>query len=561
MKHATLMILISGCLVRLAAQSLTGQITGTVRDQAGAVVPQATVELIQDDTAARREAVSEGNGTFTFPELLRGAYSISITAPGFKRYEQKGIVLNAAERLVLTNVVLELGEVQQSVSVTAEAARVQTQSAERAGLLSTEQLRDLPARGRDVLDFMRALPGFVDTGVRESPGATGTISSLSVNGYRQGTMNFTLDGVSDLDIGSMAGILIDPNVDSIAEVKVLAGGLQAEYGRSSGATINIITKSGGHDFHGSASEYIKNEALNANDFFNNAGGLKRPLYRYNYSTFTLGGPVLMPFTKFNRNRDKLFFFWSNDYSPVKSPTALFQRTYPTALERKGDFSQSFDTTGKVIVITDPLAHAPFPGNIVPANRFDKNGQGLLNVFPLPNAVDPKHNYNALVQDTVIAPRTQENLRLDLNLGPKTNLFIRGVFGHEKNEGPLASTLGSGSWPQLDVSFKTFKRGVTADLIHTFTPTVVNEFTFGVNYNLSQNGVANTATLDANDFVKLGLSIPAVQPIDQPIQHTAPDDIRRRTERGQSLGGTAVSILRRFLHLQRVRQHFQGMGLS
>ena len=217
-------------------QGLTGQISGNVQDPAGTVVPNAKVELVNTGTGQTRETNTDGLGNFIFTQLLPGTYAITVTAPGFKKYEQKDIVLTATERVVLRQIRLELGELTQTVSVVAEAARLQVQSSERSGLISTSQIQDLSLKGRDYMGLLRLLPGVVDTRNREAPGWNNLVG-IYVNGGRQGTTNLTLDGVSNLDTGSMLGPYLAPGLDAIAEVKVLLTNYQAEYGRSSGGTI------------------------------------------------------------------------------------------------------------------------------------------------------------------------------------------------------------------------------------------------------------------------------------------------------------------------------------
>lgn len=516
MKKLGALFLLSGAFLQVAAQGLTAQISGALKDQGGAAITRSKVQLVNEGTSARRETETDDSGAFIFPQLFRGTYTVVVEAAGFRRAEQKGIVLTATERLVLPDLVLQVGDVQQTIEVVSEPAHVQTQSAERSGLIQFNQLQELPARSRSAFDFVRLMPGVVDSGVRDSPGGSSAINSMNINGGRHGSMNVTLDGISALDIGNMRGPLVDPAMEAVGEVKVMLNGHQAEYGRSSGATISISTRSGTKDFHGSAGVFLKNEALNANNFFNNSFGIKRPVYRYYYPTFTFGGPVLLPFTSFNRNRDKVFFFWGNDVLPQKSPSPLVQRTFPTQMERGGDFSQSFDTNGTLIPILDPLnGRTPFAGNVIPTSRIDRNGQGLLNVFPMPNAPNSSYAYNSWVQDTISSPRHQEILRLDVNLGSKTNFYARGIYGVEKNQGPFFSTLGSASWSQLDVSFLTRKKAISTSLIHSFNPTLINEFNFGITYNLSQNGPRNQETLDKNDRTKLGLNIPQFYPQNNP----------------------------------------------
>ncbi len=507
-------ILLMGCLWRIDAQGLSGQVSGVVRDQAGAVVPRANVALVHEETSARRETETSVDGSFLFTNLFRGTYSVIVQAPGFRRSEQAGIVLTASERLVLADIKLEIGEVQQAVAVTAEAPRVQSQSAERSGLLTTGQIEALPSRGRDVFNFVRLLPGVTDTTVSEAPG--GGVGGMNINGGRKGSVNVTMDGISMLDIGNAGGPLITPPLEAVAEVKVILNGHQAEYGRNAGASINLLIKGGTRDFHGGVAYFKKHEWMNATDFFNNRGGLPKPIVRYDYPTFTFGGPVLLPFTSFNRNRDKVFFFWCTDFLPRKSPTSLVRRTFPTALEREGDFSQTRDTNGALVPIKDPLNNGQaFAGNIIPVSRIDRNGQGLLKVFPLPNTVDPTNTYNALVQDTIHNTRFQHIARLDVNISPKTIFYARGIYGKEKNEGAFQTTMGSSSWPQFDTSFQTTKKALSSTLIHTFTPTLVNELNFGATYNLSHDYARNQATMDANNRVKLGLNLPQFYPANNP----------------------------------------------
>ena len=506
-----LLIGMAGFMLAASAlgQGLTGQISGNVQDPAGTMVLNAKVELINTGTGQTREATTDGLGNFIFTQLLPGTYAVTVTAPGFKKYEQRDIVLTATERVVLRQIRLELGELTQTVSVVAEAARLQVQSSERSGLISTSQIQDLSLKGRDYMGLLRLLPGVVDTRNREAPGWNNLVG-IYVNGGRQGTTNLTLDGVSNLDTGSMLGPYLAPGLDAIAEIKVLLTNYQAEYGRSSGGTINAVIKSGTREFHGGAFYFKRHEMFNANEFFNNRDGLPKPRYRFEYPGYFLGGPLLIP--KINTSRDKLFFFWSQEFLPRKYPTAQARRTFPTELERRGDFSRTFDTNRQLIPILDPLDNRrPFPGNIVPANRIDKNGQGLLKVFPLPNTFDPNYTYNAVFQSTVDQPRREEILRVDWNLAPRTLFYVRGIQNYEAYKGDFAFVLASSSWPQLPIKYEIRSKGLVSTLIHTFNPTLVNEFTFGVNRALQTVNPLTQEGLDRNDRRKLGLDLPQFHP--------------------------------------------------
>ena len=313
----------------LFGQGLTGNLSGTVTDQSGSAVPGAEITLTNVATNQVRKSQSDPSGGFTFTQLLPSTYKLQVTSKGFKRYEQTDIVLTATERLVLQRVELQLGELSQTVEVTAETARLQTQSSERSGLISLEQTQNVPLKGRDYLGLVRLLPGVIDTANRNAPGWN-NLGGITINGNRQGTINLTLDGISSLDTGSMGGPYLAPSLDAVAEVKVLLTNYQAEYGRSSGGTINTVIKSGTKEFHGGAYYFIRNEALNANEFFRNRDGLRRPQYRFNYPGYFIGGPV--PAGKFNKNRDKLFFFWSQEFLPRNYPSSLQRRTFPNLIQ-------------------------------------------------------------------------------------------------------------------------------------------------------------------------------------------------------------------------------------
>ncbi|HEX5082969.1 MAG TPA: hypothetical protein VFY40_13060, partial [Blastocatellia bacterium] len=381
-------------------------------------------------------------------------------------------------------------------------------------------MQGIALKGRDYMGMMRLLPGVVDTANREAPGWNNLVG-VTVNGSRSGTLNLTLDGVSSLDTGSQQGPYLAPGLDAIGEVKVLLSNYQAEYGRSSGGTINVVIKNGTRDFHGSGFYFKRHEQFNANEFFNNARGVDKQRYRFNYWGGTIGGPVIIPGTGFNKNRDKLFFFWSQEYLPRLYPTRQGQLTFPTQAERNGDFSKSS------AVIRDPQTGQQFrdpsratPGNpqglnIIPLNRIDPNGQNLLNIFPLPNATGG--NFNTVFQSTVNQPRREEILRMDWNIGSKTTFYARGIQNYEAFKGDFNFVLASNVWPQFPIKYQIESRGLVSTLIHTFDPTLTNELTFGVNRALQTVSPLNQEGLDRNDRTKLGLAtLPQFNPAINPL---------------------------------------------
>lgn len=506
-------LLVAASTYSIYGQGLTGSIAGNVADQSGSAVAGAEVTLTNVATNQVRKAQTDSNGDFLFTQLLPSTFKLDVTSRGFRRYEQTDIVLTATERVVLRRIDLQLGELTQTVEVSAETARLQTQSAERSGLISLSQTQNVPLKGRDYLGLVKLLPGVIDTANRNAPGWN-NLGGITINGNRAGTINLTLDGISSLDTGSMGGPYLAPSVDAVAEVKVLLTNYQAEYGRSSGGTINTVIKSGTREFHGGAYYFLRNEALNANEFFRNRDGLARPQYRFNYPGYFIGGPI--PAGKLNKNKDKLFFFWSQEFLPRKYPSSLQRRTFPTALQRQGDFSQTFDTNRTLIPIWDPLNNrVPFPGNVVPGNRIDRNGQALLNIFPQPNAVDPTFNFNALIQAPITQPRRDSILRVDYNIGSNTQFYWRGINDYEAYKGDFDFVLASSSWAQLPINYQIRSAGMVSTLIHTFSPTLVNEFTFGVNRAKQTVDPLTQDGLDRNNRAKVTPNLPQFFPAANP----------------------------------------------
>jgi Carboxypeptidase regulatory-like domain len=525
------------CCQSVSAQGLTGQISGILTDPNGGVVPDAKIEVINEETARVVAVSSDSDGNFVVPQLLSGTYTLVVTASGFKRFEQKGIILTANDRVAVRRITLEVGDVNQTVTVTAEAALIQTNSAERAGLISEEQIQSIALKGRDYMGMVRLLPGVVDTANREAPGWNNLVG-VTVNGSRAGTLNLTLDGVSSLDTGSQQGPYLAPGLDAIGEIKVLLTNYQAEYGRSSGGTINVVIKNGTRDFHGGGFYFKRHEQFNANGFFNNRDGLPKPQYRFNYWGGHIGGPVLIPGTGFNKNRDKLFFFWSQEYLPRRYPTRIGNLTFPTQLERNGDFSKSNafirDPLGTGLCQATPAnptsgtdyqagcfrdpsratADNPRGLNIIPLNRIDPIGQKLLNIFPLPNTTGG--SFNTVFQSSVEQPRREEILRMDWNISSKTTFYARGIQNYEAFKGDFNFVLASNVWPQFPINYQIESRGLVSTLIHTFNPTLTNELTFGINRALQTVDPLNQAGIDRNDRVKIGLTLPQFIPAINPL---------------------------------------------
>jgi hypothetical protein len=499
---------------RLAqAQGLTGHISGTVTDATGGVLPGVTVTIRNVGTGLTRETVTGSDGAFVFPDLLAGTFDLTVTMAGFKTYEQKGIVLGATERVGLRAIALEVGGLAETISVQAESVQVQTTNGARSGLITRDTMEDIALKGRDPAGLLKLLPGVVDTRNREAPGWE-SMNNLSINGRT--SFNFSYDGVTNKDTGQNAGNFAAPALDSIAEMRVQTSNFQAEYGRSSGATITVVTRSGSREFHGSAAFYKRDDAWNGNEYqrrnlcSTQPAQCDPPLYTFDNTAWTLGGPVLIPKSRFNRDRNKLFFFWSQDILGRTDPGNLNQRRVPTALERNGDFSQSFDNQNRLIFIRDPrltgncsaTTGGPgcFASNVIPAGLIDPNGRALLNLFPLPNAVDPTgaNQYNYVFQTVQDWPRNDQVLRVDWNVAQNTSMYGRLQFGYEKRSGGVSLLGSTGGWPQMPTKYEIDTVSYVNTLLHTFNPTLYGEFTIGVNWAHQYTSPFDTAARDAND---------------------------------------------------------------
>ena len=494
--------------IPLAGQGLTSELSGSVREQTGKAVSLARTEITNQQTAQKRECLTDDSGVFFFTELLPGVYDLRVEKAGFLIFEQKGIALSASEKRALETITLQIGPVSDTVTVEANTTALQTQSGDLSSLIDAHQIEGLSLKGRDYLGLLQLVPGVADsTGPnRDAPGVS-TLQGLNINGNRQGTINLTLDGISMMDTGGATGPYYEPNVDAIAEVKVLLASYQAEYGRTSGGAIVTVTRNGTSSFHGEAYYFFRNEDLNANDFFNNSQGLARPRYRYNNPGYNLGGPVLIPGTGFNRNHDKLFFFWSEEFLERTYPTSISYQTFPTAAQRQGLFSST---------VKDPLNGAPFPGNIVPSSRISPAGQALLDLFPLPNANSPNSTYDAVEQDVIAQPRDDQILRLDWSLSPNTQFYVRGIKDYEWKKGGFGYSLASPSWPQLPIDYQIDSEGFVATLIHTFDPSKVNEMTIGATRGYAFTAALTPAGLAANTRSGRQVNLPQLYPQSNPL---------------------------------------------
>src|SRR5260221_452133 len=486
-------ILLLGVLIGLPAfpQSITGAISGVVIDPSDAVMTGVSIRLTNSATGAERSAVTNETGRFFFGSLQPGAYKLAIEAAGFKRLEQSQINVPANETVSLPEVKLEVGQTTESVEVRAHSAIVQTATGERAGVVTSSQVQNLSIRGRNITSLVSLLPGVVDLDDQENLAINW---NFNVQGNRRNTNNLMIDGATVNAIGNQFNSVVSVSMDAVAEVKVLLTNFQAEYGRLAGANVQVVTKSGGREFHGLASYFKRNEVLNANDFFNNRLGRLRPRYRFDTWNYQIGGPVYIP-GKFNRNKDKLFFFWSQEYWPLSTPVDLTTRTTPTELERAGNFSQSVDVNNAAIIVRDPAnARAPFPGNIIPANRIDPSGQALLRFLPLPNFTNRAislGNYNYVFQSTLDQPKRTDTGKLDYNINSSNLLMFSYSRRDDNQEGPFGSQASPGNYDIVRARSENQGKLFLIRYQKIFSPSLINEFNGAFNFGRNVNNPLET----------------------------------------------------------------------
>ncbi|MGI8784637.1 MAG: TonB-dependent receptor domain-containing protein [Acidobacteriota bacterium] len=419
-----LFVVVTGlCAAVVTAQSSTATVTGTVKDASGAVIPGVEVVIIHVETNRRAEAVTNDQGIFNSVPLAVGEYRLEAEIPGFKRAVRTGITLQVQQAAVV-DFVLEIGEVAEQVLVKADASVLEPTTSSVGKVVDNRRIVDLPLNTRNVYTLI-----FLTPGVTGSIGNNYGDMRYSVNGARQRMHDTLVDGVSASHptVNGGGGISVFPSVDAIEEFKVMGANFPAEFGRSQGSVLNVVFKSGGNQLHGSAYGFLRNSAMDANNFFNNSRNI--PLGSFKRSQF--GGTILGPIVK-----DRTFFLGS--YEGLRERgfrTTTF--TVPTLLERQGDFSKTLASNGQLIRIFDPFTtranpsgsgfiRDQFTGNVIMANRFDPVALQVLKFYPAPNTpgnpVTNQNNYTNSGSSSINLG--QFDVRIDHNISADKKFFTR-----------------------------------------------------------------------------------------------------------------------------------------
>jgi hypothetical protein len=438
-------------------------------DAAGAVIPDAQVSIANQGTGQVVQTRTGSDGNYSMPGLTSGSYSVTVSKPGFSSLVEKDLYLGPTVVRALTST-LQVGQVSQQVTVEAQVEAVQTTSSDVSNSVGQQQVETLPLNGRNYQSLSALMPGVVNTGQgsAQGQGGFGTGNTMSINGMGLSGTLYELDGVWNMNTGNMTQTTILPNPDSIQEVRTLQNNISPKYTLLGASVVAVQTRSGSHDFHGTAWEYFRNTDLNSRNFFSPS------VLPYHQNIFggTLGGPLFIPHL-FNKERNKLFFFLSEQ--GVKQSVASTQTGItPTAAQRSGVFSDT---------ITDPTTGAPFPTNaagqyVIPTSRLNQNSLALLNATAnLPNYNSGGNNY--INTNPQVINQLDSQGKVDYNVNDKVHLMGEYFDLRQGEDLPSQEWLGS-PFTTSKQSFETRSKLIELQGTVIMSPTMVNQLSLGAN---------------------------------------------------------------------------------
>ena len=453
------------------AQLSTATLVGQVVDATAAGVPAASVAVRQADTNELRQAQSDANGEFTIPNLGPGIYAVTVKKQGFRTLEERGLELQVGQ-VARLNLRLEVGALAESIEVTAQAPVLNTDSAVRGDVVANKEILEMPLDGRAVTDLAYMVPEVSDA---TDTGTSG--SKMAINGARSDNTNLVIDGISGNDVRS-GGFSVSIPLDAVQEFKMQTSGFSAEFGRQAGGVISMALKTGGNRLHGSAFEFLRNDKLDARNFF--AAG-KDKLRRNQYGA-SLDGPVFVP--RLYDGRDRTFFLFSWESQKQITGSSRLTRV-PSALERGGDFSATVDTAGKAVAIKDPFGTGTFPGARIPLSRFHAAASKVLPYFPAPNR--PGQINNLLSYSNLENNWDNLAIKADHRFSPKDTFSVRIL----KRLGGSSNPFGGNDLGLFATRYDTSDGMIGLIYTRTISPTLINEARLGATRTLNNGTTDDT----------------------------------------------------------------------
>ncbi len=501
----------------LWSQALFATLTGVVTDPSGAVVAGLKVTLRNAESGDLRDTVTDNQGYYSFASVPVGTYNLTISAPGFQNFQESGIALGGGERRNV-NASLQVGSTNQTVEVLGTAGIVTpVDSGEKSDILTTKQLENYVQVGSNAAEYLKIMPGFgIQNGASNKSNYSGqTIginangdagsqsplnNAFAYNGLPGNTLDIVADGAHVSDPGCNCDTPVNPNSDFLQEFRILTSNFSAEEQKGP-MVITSVTKAGGSSFHGNGFFSARNYSLNANDAYSNALGIKQPQNKYYYPGGSIGGPVLLPWTHFNRNRNKLFFFTGYEYFYQVLDTGNLTATVPTPGMINGDFSPSeLAKLGTKTASGNPPGAVPasWPGGQMPANLIDPNMQALMKLYPAPNAnPNVTGGYNYVQSEIFNQNGYQWTTRGDYNVSDNTKIFVRYNLQRETQQFPVGLWWRNGDqvpYP-TPVEGKNSSQSVTGTITHVFSPTMTNEAVFAYTFVGFPNVFADPAKVN------------------------------------------------------------------
>ena len=499
-----LVVLLSLFVAPIGAQTLFGTVSGTVVDEQGGALPGAGVTLTDQASGAVQRTVTNDEGVFVFAAVPAATYSVKVELQGFTSWEATDIALRLGERRSVPGIKLRVGALSETVSVIARPEIAPLDSGEKSARLSAEQIQNVPMVGRSSAELLKLLPGMtpISDSTNNNPGFNGEIigingngeggkqsavGNFSGNGTRADALDIVIDGAHAADPGCNCATSVNPNPDMIGEFRVLQSNYGAEHAKGP-VTIDVVSKAGGRNFHGTGYVYLRDYRLNSNEWLLNRfstqpGPENKPKNQFAYPGFNIGGPLIIPGTKFNRNRDRVFFFTGYEFYKQRLDTGTLQSWVPTEAMRNGDFSDTayLGRLGNAFVNTVP---SNLENGRLPAGRIDPNGQRLIQLFPLPNA-DPSvtdgYNY---VQNVPLNQNMHQWLsRFDINVSNNTRMFVRYNLQAEEQNFPVGLWWRNPAQVPYPTEVRAPNRShsTTVSLTKIFGPSLTTESTFAATH--------------------------------------------------------------------------------